>query len=120
MDSLALVLQIIIALGIFNVWVLRFGKSTSWRGGDASNMKEEFAVYGLPEWSMKVIGALKMLLAIGLIAGVWYPELTNPAAIGMATLMLGAVAMHLKVRDPLMKALPAFTLLVFSIFIGLT
>ncbi|MEM6628435.1 MAG: DoxX family protein [Bacteroidota bacterium] len=119
MEIVALVFQVIIALGIFNVWILRFGKSTDWRGGDATNMKEEFAVYGLPEWFMKVIGALKLLLAIGLIAGIWFPELTQPAALGMAALMLGAVSMHIKVGDPLKKSIPAFSLLVLSLFIGL-
>ena len=119
MDTLALVLQFIIALGIFNVWVLRFGKSTNWRGGDATNMKEEFAVYGLPEWFMKVIGGVKILLAIGLIAGIWYPQFTGPAAFGMAILMLGAVSMHIKVGDPFVKSLPAFSLLACSLFVGL-
>jgi hypothetical protein len=37
--------QVIIALGIFNVWIVRYGKETSWRGGDAINMQEEFSAY---------------------------------------------------------------------------
>jgi hypothetical protein len=60
MHSLSLLLQIIIALGILNVWLLRFGKSTAWRGGNAQYMKEEFEVYGLPEWFMRVIGGLRI------------------------------------------------------------
>jgi hypothetical protein len=31
--------------------------------------------------------------------------------------MLGAVLMHLKVKDPLKKALPAFSLLVLSVIV---
>ena len=114
MELAANIFQIVIALGIFNVWLLRYGRPTTWRGGSAGNMKEEFAVYGLPGWSVNVIGALKLLLAAALIAGGWIPGLTRPAAIGLAVLMLGAVAMHVKVQDPLQKSLPAFTLLVLS------
>jgi hypothetical protein len=118
METVRLVVQIIIALGIANVWLLRFGRSTSWRGGGATNMKEEFAVYGLPGWFMRIVGALKLLLAAALVAGIWVPELVRPAAIGMAVLMLGAVAMHVKVEDPARKSLPAFTMLVLSVFVA--
>jgi uncharacterized membrane protein YphA (DoxX/SURF4 family) len=119
METVLLVLQIIIALAIFNVWLLRYGKATSWRGGDAKNMKEEFAVYGLPSWFVGVIGFLKILFAILLIVGIWYPSVTQPAAIGIAVLMLGAMAMHFKVKDPLKKSLPSFTLLILSLVVGL-
>ncbi len=114
MESLAVICQSIIALGIYNVWILRFSKSTSWRGGMAKNMREEFAVYGLPEWFMKLIGFFKLLLATMLIAGIWLPVLTKPAALGMVILMLGAVLMHFKVKDPLKKSLPACSLLILS------
>lgn len=33
MDLAVTVIQVIVALGIYNVWLLRFGKATSWRGG---------------------------------------------------------------------------------------
>jgi hypothetical protein len=32
--------------------------------------------------------------------------------------MLGAVAMHIKVKDPAMKSLPALTMLVMSLVVG--
>ena len=118
MDTVVTVIQIVVALGIVNVWILRPGRSTGWRGGQATNMKEEFAVYGLPAWFMYVIGALKLLCAAMLLAGVWLPALTTPAAIGLAILMLGAVAMHVKVKDPLKKSLPAATMLVLSLIIA--
>ncbi|MCU0223529.1 MAG: DoxX family protein [Acidobacteria bacterium] len=112
MDTILPVMQAVIALGIFNVWLLRFGKPTQWRGGTARTLKEEFAVYGLPPWFMWVVGFLKLLCATLLIAGIWVPALAKPAAAGLAVLMLGAVVMHFKVKDPLMRALPAFTMLV--------
>jgi uncharacterized membrane protein YphA (DoxX/SURF4 family) len=111
MEYLTPVSRIIIALGLLNVWLLRTGKPTAWRGRDAQNMREEFAAYGLPAWSMGVVGFLKVALAILLLAGIWFPAVTRPAAIGVAVLMAGAVAMHVKVSDPLKKSLPALALL---------
>lgn len=120
MQSLAVICQIIIALGIFNVWIIRYGKETNWRGGEAKNMKEEFAAYGLPSGFMVFIGAAKVLLATCLIIGIWVPFLVKPAAIAMALLMIGAVSMHVKVKDPLQKSLPAFTMLVLSLIVVLS
>ena len=118
MDVVAKVLQVVIALGIFNVWFLRFGKSTNWRGGAAQSMKEEFAVYGLPEWAVYVIGFLKVTFAVLLIVGIWVPQVVLPAAVGMAVLMVGAIAMHVKAKDAPMKSLPAFTMLVMSVLVA--
>jgi len=118
MELAVQVVQVIVALGIFNVWLLRFNKGTEWRGGDAVTMKEEFDVYGLPVGSVYVIGALKLLCAAGLIVGIWLPQFVRPAAVGLAVLMLGAVSMHIKISDPVKKSLPAFTMLVLSVLIA--
>ncbi|MDZ7775271.1 MAG: DoxX family protein [Bacteroidales bacterium] len=114
MDYISIIAQIIIALGIFNVWLLRYNKSTGWRGGNAGDMKEEFATYGLPGWTVNVIGFLKILLAVLLIIGIWVPMLVIPSAIGMAILMLGAITMHIKVKDSFKKSLPALIMLLLS------
>jgi hypothetical protein len=53
-----------------------------------------------------------------LVAGIWIPALTGPAATGMALLMLGAVVMHMKVKDPLRKALPAMIMLLLSLVVA--
>jgi uncharacterized membrane protein YphA (DoxX/SURF4 family) len=116
-DTLAIILQLIIALGIFNVWLLRPSRATAWRGGGARTMREEFAAYGLPEWSMWAVGALKLGFAVLLIVGIWAPGAADLAALGIAVLMAGAVFMHLNIRDPLKKALPSFTLLVLSLVV---
>ncbi len=118
MEWLVITSQVVVALGLLNVWLLRAGKPTEWRGGDAQNMREEFAVYGLPPWFMRVIGTLKIMLALLLLVGLAVPVLTKPAAIGVAVLMLGAVAMHFKVGDPVKRALPASSLLALSTLIA--
>jgi len=118
MSSSVPIVQVVIAVAILNVWLLRHGKATSYRGGNARSLKEEFAVYGLPGWFMGVVGFLKLLLAVLLIAGIWFSPLTKPAAAGMAVLMLGAVSMHVKVKDPLRKALPALGMLVLCLIVA--
>ena len=112
------IVQVVIAVVIFNVWLLRYGKATNYRGGNARSLKEEFAVYGLPGWFMGVVGFSKLLFAVLLIAGIWFSPITKPVATGMAVLMLGAVSMHVKVKDPLKKALPALGMLVLCLIVA--
>jgi hypothetical protein len=112
-------LQLIVALGILNVWMLRSGKATPFRGGDAKNLREEFAAYGLPFWFMCVVGVLKVGLAVALIAAIWVHRVAQPAAIGLGLLMLGAFVMHLKVKDPIKKALPSIAVLAMCAAIAL-
>ena len=112
--SLASVLQIIVGLGLLNVWLVRLRSATSYRGGAAQTLQDEFAAYGLPGFAFYLVGALKIAAAIVLIAGVWIPLPVQAAAGLVAALMIGAVAMHLKVGDPLMKTLPAALMLAMS------
>ena len=114
MDWIKIALQIIIGVTIFNVWIVRFGMPTKWRGGNSNSMKEEFEAYGLPSWFMTLIRFLKLTLALLLIVGIFVPVLIKPAAIFMAILMLGAIAMHIKLKDPMIKSFPAFSMLVLS------
>jgi uncharacterized membrane protein YphA (DoxX/SURF4 family) len=111
--------QIVAALGIVNVWVVRFGRATAFRGGDAKSLSEEFRVYGLPPWSVGVIGSLKLLCAALLVVGIWLPALTRPAAVVLGALMAGAILMHLKVKDPVRKSLPALGMLALCLLIAL-
>ena len=111
METVMVILQVAAALGLLNVWLLRFSQSTSYRGGDARTMVEEFAAYGLPAWFTYLIGSLKIGAALALIAGIWLPALVLPAAVLICILMLGALAMHTRIGDPLKKSLPALGML---------
>ena len=113
------VLKVIVALGILNVWLLRSGQATPFRGGDAKTLREEFAAYGLPFWFMCVVGVLKVGLAVALLVSLWHLPLAQPAAIGLGLLMLGAFAVHLKVKDPIKKALPSIAVLIMCACIAL-
>ena len=113
------ILQIIIALGLINVWLVRFRRPTQYRGKGAANMNDEFKAYGLPRWFMYLVGAAKMLIAALLIVGIWVPVVVLPAAAVLAILMVGAVAMHIKVRDALIRTVPALVMLAMAIAVVL-
>jgi uncharacterized membrane protein YphA (DoxX/SURF4 family) len=109
--------QIIVGLGLINVWLLRFNKVTAFRGGSAKSMKEEFQVYGLPPAMLYIVGTAKVVSAFLLLIGLWFPILTAPAAAVVSVLMIGAIFMHIRVQDPLLKSLPAISVLVLSLCI---
>jgi hypothetical protein len=118
MNYLVSILQIVVALGLLNVWLLRFNKQTPYRGGSSKNLKEEFETYGLPQWFVYLIGALKVGSATALLVGLWIPSLVLPASGLIVLLMIGALLMHLKVRDPIIKSLPAVLMLTMGLTIS--
>lgn len=120
MEMLRILCQLIVGFGLLNVWLLRLDKKTAYRGGSARNMREEFAAYGLPAWFMWLVGFLKVIAALALLAGIFLPALVLPAAALVGVLMLGAVAMHLKAGDPLLKSLPAAAVLALALFLVLS
>ena len=55
---------------------------------------------------------------LALIAGIWVPVIVRPAALVVAALMVGAIAMHVKVKDPVQRSLPALAVLVMCLWIA--
>ena len=115
--AVSTILQIIVGLGLLNVWLVRARTATAYRGGSAQSLKDEFATYGLPDWTFYAVGALKIGSAVLLIAGIWIPELIRPPAVVVALLMVGALAMHAKAKDPLTKSVPALLMLLMAVAI---
>lgn len=120
METLRIIAQLFVGLGILNVWLVRFKSKTPFRAGDASNMKEEFAAYGLPGPVMWLVFVVKVAAAVALLIGISLPQLVFPSATAMAILMLVAIAMHIKVKDPAIKSLPASIVLLLSLFLALS
>lgn len=112
--SLSNVLQLIVGLGLLNVWLVRQRSAKSYRGGEAQTLQAEFTAYGLPSFAFYLVGALKIGAAIVLIAGVWFTLPVRAAAALVAVLMMGAIGMHLKVGDPAVKSLPATLMLALT------
>jgi uncharacterized membrane protein YphA (DoxX/SURF4 family) len=114
METIKILLQATIAIAIINVWILRRGKPTQWRGGAADSLEKEFETYGLPPSIMVTAGALKITCALLLIVGFWIPPIVRFAAAGMTVLLLVAVIAHLRIQDPIRKAIPAASLMSMS------
>ncbi|APQ18610.1 DoxX family protein [Maribacter hydrothermalis] len=118
MDYVISALQVIVSISILNVWLVQNKKPTRWRGGNATTIIEEFHVYGLSTGICYLIGFLKVTLAILLVLSIWHPFLKQPAALGLAALLTGSILMHIKIKDPLIKSLPAALFLVMCLFIA--
>lgn len=117
MDIITLIIQIIVPAGILNVWLLRSGKATAYRGGQAQTLREEFRTYGLPDPVFYLVGALKISAALAIWAGLALPLLTSLGAAVLAILMAGAIGMHLRVGDPPRKFVPASVMLLLSLWL---
>ena len=114
LDTLITILQVVVGLGLLNVWLVRARGATSYRGGASTDLKGEFEAYGLPPIAFYVVGGRKVTSAVLLLVGIWVDSVVQPAAGVVAVLMAGALAMHAKVGDPPIKSLPAFLMLVMS------
>ena len=119
MEYLVILLQLIVALSLLNVWLVQSNKPSKWRGGAAKTLKEEFSVYGLPEFMFYLVGFLKVGLVILLLLSIHYTEFKEIAAYGLAIVLSGSVLMHIKVKDDVSKSFPAFLFLSMCLAIAL-
>ena len=117
MKILSKILSVVVGLTVINVWLFRSNRSTSYRGGDATNLIEEFQVYGLEDYFL-IIGIVKVSLAIMLLLSLYFKKLSFFASSGIGIMMLVAVYMHLNVGDELMKSMPASVMLASCLIIS--
>ncbi len=107
MLSLSVYAQVVIAVSILIVWVIRF-----------ENIVSEFKHYQLSNQVRNLVGATKIILSTLLIVGIWYPDLVVIPALMMAFLMVVAQAIHFKVHNPWIKHVPSFFLLLLCLFVA--
>tara|TARA_B100001248_G_scaffold1830_1_gene1405 strand:+ start:1910 stop:2287 length:378 start_codon:yes stop_codon:yes gene_type:complete len=117
MKLLSKILSVIVGLTVINVWLFRSGKSTSYRGGDANSLMEEFIVYGLGDYFL-TIGIIKVGLAILLILSLYFQKLRLISASGIGIMMLVAIYMHVSVGDEIIKSMPASVMLLSCLVIA--
>jgi hypothetical protein len=65
-----------------------------------------------------IVGATKISLSTLLIVGVFYNEVVLASSLSMAFLMVCAQIAHIKVKNPLIKYVPSFILLILSLFVA--
>ena len=109
------ILQLLIGLGLLNVWAVRRNRPTEYRGGASSSLRDEFAAYGLPPAAFYVVGLLKITAGLIMLVGLVWPVPVRPAAIVVAVLMVGAIFVHVKIKDPVRKFVPAAVMLAMSV-----
>ena len=107
MEKIAIYSQIVIAISVINVWVFRF-----------DNIVKEFKQYGLSDTLRNIVGAFKISLSTLLVVGIFYEDVILVSSLSMAFLMICAQIAHIKARNPLMKYVPSFILLLLSLFVA--
>ena len=117
MKVLSKILSVVVGLTVINVWLFRSNRSTSYRGGDAASLLEEFQVYGLEDYFL-IIGIIKVSLAIMLLLSLYFKKLSFFASSGIGVMMLVAVYMHVNVGDELIKSMPASVMLASCLIIA--
>ena len=103
MNEVAILLQVFVALVVFNVWTFRAEKPTNYRGGSAKTLREEFIEFGLSEKIYMITSLSKPTLSVALIVAIFIPIITIPVALAMTFFMAAALVMHYRVRDELIK-----------------
>ena len=104
--------SITIAAALSSVSFLLYGASLF--GSRA--MVAEFERYHLAPYRT-LTGALEMAAGAGLLAGLRFRPLLLLSAGGLTGMMLAAMVVRLRVRDPLVSTLPAVLLLCLNLFI---
>ena len=117
MKVLSKILSVVVGLTVINVWLFRSDKSTSYRGGDANSLMEEFVVYGLGDYFL-TIGIIKVGLAVLLILSLYYKKLRMFSALGIGLMMIVAIYMHFSIGDELIKSMPASVMLLSCLIIA--
>jgi hypothetical protein len=106
MISLIEVLKITVLVSVLFVWVVRY-----------DNVVLEFKQFGLPDWLRDFVGILKISFVIMLLKSEIGFVLLGAG--GIVILMLAALFTHFRIKNPISKMLPSFTLMTFSLIIFL-
>ena len=72
---------------------------------------------GLTDGKIRMLGAVEVAGALGLLIGIWIPILGQLAALGFVLYFLGALIMHVRAKDPVKDMAPALVLLVLSVIV---
>ena len=86
------------------VWVVRY-----------QNIVEEFKQFGYSQWLRDCVGIMKLTCVVLILNS--DIVLVHIGSAGIAILMIAALGTHVRVKNPLPKMIPSFTLLVLSTLI---
>lgn len=97
-------LKILVFASILFVWVVRY-----------ANIVEEFKIFGYPAWIRDLVGILKISFAIMIMNET--VAIVEWGLAGIILLMTFALITHFKIKNPIAKMLPSFTLLSLCVLI---
>ena len=120
MDNVHYLLCLAMGIALLSVWLFRFAKPSPYSGGVAKDLAEEFSDYELPLRLVWIIGTLKVTAAVALILSIFILRLTLSATALISITMAGAIAMHVRIRDRLIKSVPLGELLVMTLVVAAT
>lgn len=100
-----MILKIVIAVGFLLAGTAKLAS--------AKPIVAQFEEFGLSNNIMRGIGILEIAGAISLFV----PQLSFPATLALALLMIGAIFNHYKVKHPPKQSAPAATLLLLCIIV---
>ena len=101
MNTLTIALEVLTTLifgSIIFVWGVRY-----------NNIKDEFKHFNLPTWLRDLVGIFKLSFAVMLLSDSM--EIITIGAVGIAVLMLAALATHVRLKSQPSRMLPSFALL---------
>lgn len=81
-------------------------------------MRREFERYRLAS-QRTLVGGLQWCAAIGLLAGLSKPWMGRAAAAGLASMMLVAVGVRIKIKDTFLQTIPALVYFVLNAYLSL-
>jgi len=97
-------LKIVVVAAVFFVWVVRY-----------ENIRREFKDYNLPNWFRDLVGILKISFALMLHSN--NSDVIIIGSLGITILMLGAVGVHIKMKNTFRNYIASVSMISICSFI---
>ncbi|WCK52600.1 DoxX family protein [Aneurinibacillus sp. Ricciae_BoGa-3] len=83
----------------------------------AKKARENFQHLNLPDWFRLLTGVYQTIGAVGLVIGFWLPWFKGLSGIWIAIMMLVAIVLHLRVKEPFLQSVPAIVVFLLSVLV---
>lgn len=103
-QTILTLIKTFILSSVLFVWVIRY-----------QNIVEEFKQYSYPNWLRDVVGILKITFVISIMSS--DPHMIQIGSASISILMAAALLTHLRVKNPIFKMIPSFSLMSLNLII---
>ncbi|WP_141500641.1 DoxX family protein [Paenibacillus luteus] len=80
---------------------------------------DHFNQWGLPQWFRVVTGLVELIGAAALIVGIWEPSWAAAGSLLLGVTMIGAILVHVRMKDNMKESAASIVLFVLSVVIFL-